>query len=43
VIDLYAAFHKGKALTDTKKVFEMTQEHIDQGAELGVDRPVDFD
>ncbi|MBO6814092.1 MAG: phosphotransferase family protein [Rhizobiaceae bacterium] len=43
VIDLYATFHKSKPLSDTKDVFEMTQEHIDQGAELGVHRPVDFD
>lgn len=42
VIDLYATFHKGKPLSDTKDVFEMTQEHIDQGAELGVTTPVDF-
>jgi len=43
VIDLYATFHKGDTLSDTKNVFEMTQEHIDQGSELSVDRPVDFD
>lgn len=43
VIDLYATFHSGKPLSDTKDAFEMTQEHIDQGAELNVDRPVDFD
>lgn len=42
VIDLYAKFHSGKPLSDTKNVFEMTDEHIEQGTELGVDRPVDF-
>ena len=43
VIDLYATFHKGKKLTDTKDVFEMTDEHIDQGRALGAFYPNDFD
>ncbi|MDG2474370.1 MAG: choline kinase family protein [Paracoccaceae bacterium] len=43
VIDLYATFHSGNSLSETKNVFEMTQEHIDQGQELSVDRPPDFD
>lgn len=43
VIDLYAAFNGGKALSETKDVFEMTDEHIEQGNELGAIRPVDFD
>lgn len=43
VIDLYSTFHSGKSLSDTKDVFEMTEEHIEQGTELGVDRPADFD
>lgn len=43
VIDLYAAFNGGKRLSKTKDVFEMTDEHIEQGDELGVIRPADFD
>ena len=43
VMDLYSTFHKGKPLTDTKHIFEMTEEHIEQGAELGVKTPVDFE
>ena len=43
VIDLYAAFNGGKQLSETKDVFEMTDEHIEQGDELGVIRPADFD
>jgi len=43
VIDLYSTFHSGKALSATKDVFEMTDEHMEQGKELGVLLPVDFD
>ena len=43
VIDLYAIFHGSRKLSDTKDVFEMTQEHIDQGSQLSVNRPPDFD
>jgi thiamine kinase-like enzyme len=43
VIDLYSTFHSGQPLLDTKDVFEMTEEHISQGAELGVHKPVDFE
>lgn len=43
VIDLYSTFHSGAPLSDTKDVFEMTEEHIEQGAELGVSTPVDFE
>ena len=43
VIDLYTVLHKGKLLSHTKTMFDMTQEHIDQGVELNVHRPVDFD
>lgn len=42
VIDLYSTFHSGKSLTDTKDVFEMTEEHIDQGRELNAIYPTDF-
>ncbi len=43
VIDLYAAFNGGKRLSKTKDVFEMTDEHIEQGDEIGAIRPADFD
>lgn len=43
VIDLYAAFNGGGQLSKTKDVFEMTDEHIEQGNELGSIRPADFD
>ena len=43
VIDLYAAFNGGESLSATKTVFEMTDEHIEQGDELGAIRPADFD
>lgn len=43
VIDLYAAFHSGEPLSDTKTVFEMTEEHVEQGRELGARYPTDFD
>ncbi len=42
VIDLYAVFHSGEALEETKDVFTMTEEHIDQGLELGAQFPTDF-
>ena len=42
VIDLYAAFHSGKPLSQTKDVFEMTEEHIEQAQKLGAQFPVDF-
>lgn len=43
VIDLYSTFHSGNALSATKDIFEMTDEHMEQGRELGVLLPVDFD
>lgn len=43
VIDLYAGFHAGKTLPETKSVFEMTDEHIEQCRELGADFPCDFE
>ena len=42
VIDLYAAFNAAPALSVTKDVFAMTDEHIEQGAEVGAIRPSDF-
>lgn len=42
VIDLYAAFHSGSPLSETKDVFEMTEEHIEQGREIGALFPSDF-
>ena len=42
VIDLYAAFNAGPRLSVTKDVFAMTDEHIEQGAEVGAIRPADF-
>lgn len=43
VIDLFAAFNSGKPLSRTKDVFEMTDEHIEQGREVNAIRPSDFD
>lgn len=43
VIDLYSAFHSGSALGETKDVFEMTEEHIEQARGLGAQFPTDFD
>lgn len=43
VIDLYAVFNGGEKLSGTKDVFEMTDEHIEQGRALGVITPTDFD
>lgn len=43
VIDLYAAFNSGPRLSVTKDVFAMTDEHIEQGREIGALRPADFD
>lgn len=42
VIDLYAAFNAAPKLSVTKDVFEMTDEHIEQGAAVGAIRPADF-
>ncbi len=42
VIDLYAAFNAGPPLSVTKDVFAMTDEHIEQGAQVGAIRPADF-
>lgn len=42
VIDLYAAFNGGKPLAATKTIFEMTDEHIEQGNDVGALRPTDF-
>lgn len=42
VIDLYAAFNGGAALSSTKTVFDMTDEHMQQGDELGALRPSDY-
>lgn len=42
-IDLYAAFHSGDALAETKDVFTMTEEHVSQARELGARFPVDFE
>lgn len=43
VIDLYARIHSGTPLGETKTVFEMTDEHIEQGRDLGALFPRDFD
>lgn len=43
VIDLYAVFNSGAPLPRTKDVFEMTDEHIEQGTEVGAIRPTDFE
>lgn len=42
VVDLYATFNQGELLSTTKDVFEMVDEHIRHGDELGVLRPPDF-
>lgn len=42
VIDLYAAFNAAPPLSVTKDVFEMTDEHIEQGDQVGAIRPTDF-
>lgn len=41
-IDLYARFHAGAPLESTKHIFEMVDEHFEQGDRLGVIRPTDF-
>lgn len=41
-IDLYAKFHAGVPLETTKHIFEMVDEHLQQGDELGVICPTDF-
>lgn len=43
VIDLYATFNAGRALPVTKDVFAMTDEHVDQGGQLGAIYPSDFE
>lgn len=42
VIDLYSTFHSGPALTETKTVFDMAEEHFVQGRDLGAHYPADF-
>lgn len=42
VIDLYSTFNGGNQLSTTKDVFDMTDEHIEQGRVLGVHVPSDF-
>ncbi len=41
-MDLYSKFHGGSPLATTKDIFEMTDEHFEQGDELGATRPTDF-
>lgn len=41
-IDLYAKFHAGAPLESTKDIFQMVDEHLEQGDELGAIRPTDF-
>ena len=41
-IDLYARFHAGAPLESTKDIFEMVDEHFEQGDKLGAIRPTDF-
>jgi thiamine kinase-like enzyme len=43
VVDLFQKFNSCERLPVTKDVFAMTDEHIEQGHELGVIRPADFD
>lgn len=43
VIDLYRQFNSCEKLPVTKDVFEMTDEHIEQGDQIGAIRPTDFD
>jgi thiamine kinase-like enzyme len=42
VVGLYEKFNKGQPLPATKTVFDMTDEHIEQGNEVGAIRPADF-
>lgn len=42
VIGLYKTFNSGDPLPVTKDIFEMTDEHIEQGNEVGAIRPADF-
>lgn len=42
VVGLYKTFNSGDKLPVTKDVFEMTDEHIEQGDEIGAIRPADF-
>ncbi|MBD1558165.1 phosphotransferase [Vibrio sp. S9_S30] len=43
VIDLYKKFNSCEDLPVTKHVFDMADEHIEQGNALGAVRPADFD
>lgn len=42
VVNLFQRFNSGKRLPVTKDVFAMTDEHIEQGHELGAVLPADF-
>lgn len=42
VIQIYKKMHSSEPLLTTKNVFEMTDEHIEQGEVLGAIRPSDF-
>lgn len=41
-IQIYKKLHSAKTLSKTKTVFDMTDEHIQQGDEIGAIRPNDF-
>ncbi|MCB2127690.1 MAG: phosphotransferase [Rhodobacteraceae bacterium] len=42
VVGLYGRFNGGDRLPATKTVFDMTDEHIEQGEQVGAIRPADF-
>jgi thiamine kinase-like enzyme len=42
VLDIYRKLHKSPALQATKTIFEMIEEHIDQGRSLGAHFPPDM-
>lgn len=42
VVDRYKVFHSGEMLPVTKDIFEMTDEHIEQGDEIGAIRPANY-
>lgn len=42
VLDLYRRFHAGPCLAQTKTIFDMIEEHIDQGRQLGSQFPPDM-
>ena len=42
VVGLYGKFNAGEKLPATKTVFDMTDEHIAQGTDVGAIRPADF-